>query len=157
MHPVSRLRCLVLLLPALLPGAALAQRTCEGAVVKSEKAPVFSIVSPEQVSYTLSRGDAVGGMTEDFPNPARWVFESSGSRVRVAYFRSDMPGKFVSGWMEAKDLSPFVVEATCDPGGSPFKKQDGGQAWNRCFEKARDERLTELRREWEKVPARKTP
>ncbi|KAA0253094.1 MAG: hypothetical protein EDX89_15765 [Acidobacteria bacterium] len=157
MHPVARLRCLVLLLPVLLPAASLAQRTSEGAVVKSEKAPVFSIVSPEQVSYTLSRGDAVAGMTEDFPNPTRWVFEASGSRVRVAYFRSDMPGKFVSGWMEARDLSPFVVDGSCDPGGAPFAMKDGKHSWNRCFEKARDERLAALRREWEKAPAPKAP
>lgn len=153
MHPPIRLAAALAVVAFLVPGAAAGQGGSEAAIVKSEKAPVYSIVSPEQVSHSLSRGDAVAGMTEDFPHPSRWVFQSSGTRVRVAYFRSDYPDKIISGWMEAKDLAPFVFDGSCEAAGSPFAMRDKKLVWNTCFEKARDARLAALRREWEKPAA----
>lgn len=147
---MPKLSCAVLLALG-LAAPALAEGGGEGAIVQSEKAIVYDERGGE--TWTLTRGEAVSGLTTRFPDASLWVFEVRGTQVRVAYFRSDRPGKFAWGWIHVRDLSPFPFEGTCDPQGSPIAVKGGQQVWNACFERARDARLKVLEAEWGKKPA----
>jgi hypothetical protein len=125
--------------------------TGNGAIVSSPEASVWGDGNAAKAQDVLKRGDAVAGMTANFPNPAAWEFESVGDRLRVVYFRGAPPGNYKTGWMDAKDVVRFTFAVPCERSDSPFAFAQGGkQIWNACFEKARDEKLKALRPEWEK-------
>ncbi len=125
----------------------------EGAIVTAREAPIYPEFNTDVPFCKLKRGDSVGGLTQIFPNPAVWKFETWKQRVRVVFFRSEKSGQFESGWMDARDLAPFAYEGGCDPGKTPFVVKGGRQSWNPCFVKARDARLAKLKPEWEKADA----
>jgi len=147
-------------------GISLAQGRAQGAIVIKDDAPIYSSDEGPKIIAKATRGYAVGGITVIMGMVKSYVPETENGRAHILYLGTSRgPTGAVKGsteknalrkraWMSTDDLAFFTYECGCGEEKEPCAPVETAgwisERWNQCFVEARDQKLAELRAEWEK-------